>query len=95
MSRVTITSGSDLTLRFAFTDGAGDAVAVSAPEIILAEGALRGRCTATLTNGAGGLVTAFIEGSLPIPVGVYGFRLRVTLGDGSTIASQGILIDVS
>jgi hypothetical protein len=94
VDRVDTTSGSDLELRFAFTDEAGDAVPVSAPEIILAEGALRGRIT-TVTDGAAGLVTAFIDGSVPMPVGVYGFRLRVTLSDGSTIASRGILIDVS
>jgi hypothetical protein len=94
MTRIEITSGSDLEMQFAFTDEAGDAVPVSSPEIIQEEGPLRGRTT-TLTDGAAGLVTAFIDGSEPMPVGVYGFRLRVTLSDGSTIASQGILIDVS
>jgi hypothetical protein len=95
MIRVPVTSGSDVRFVFTFTDVNDSPVPVSAPEVILASAELTRRITATLTNGAGGVVSLFIDGTRPIPVGNHTFRLRVLTAGGDHIASRGILLDVS
>ena len=91
---ITITSGSDATLQFAFQDGDGAAIAITSPDIVEATGGLGGKCTATLTDGPNGLAQVFIEGSQSIALGTYFLRLQVTLPDGNSLASERLLINV-
>ena len=94
MAAIKITSGSDANLQFAFKDSNGIALTVSNPQIIEAGGALSERTTVTLTDGVGGIVNVFIEGTDPLNVGRYPLRVQVELSDGNTLASKQILIDV-
>jgi hypothetical protein len=91
---IKITSGSDATLQFAFQDGDAVALPITSPVVIEATGDLAGNCTATLTDGPGGLASVFIEGSTPFATGSYYLRLQVTLADDTTLASDRLLIDV-
>lgn len=92
---ISITSGSDAIIPFAFEDGTGGAVAITSPVVIESTGWLEGKCTASLVDGPGGLASVFIEGSDMIPIGSYFLRLQATLSNGNTLASKRLLINVT
>jgi hypothetical protein len=93
---VPATSGSDLTIQFAFTDGATPpaALAITTPVILEETGGLEGRCTMTITDAANGLAQVFIEGTTPIAIGAYFLRVQVLLTDSSSLSSERVLVNV-
>lgn len=84
MTLLKVTSGSDVRVTLAMADGSGPIdlsdrtvnVFGVAPE-------LAGRITATITDATGGLVEVHVEGSDPISLGTYAFRIQILKGGDS------------
>jgi hypothetical protein len=93
---ITITSGSDAKIQFAFADGATPPVvlAITDPVILESTGGLDGRCTIALTDGPNGLCEVSVEGTDPIAVGSYFLRVQASLSDSSSLASLRVLVNV-
>lgn len=91
---VNLTSGSDASLQFAFKQSDNSPIVVTDPVIIDISQELAGRLTASLLDGPGGLVQVTLEGTDPLRIQRYYFRVQVTLADNTTLASERVTINV-
>lgn len=91
MIQLQTTSGSDVTVIVTLTDESG-AVNLSGRTLTVfnVSRKLTGRVSAQITNAASGVITAKVEGTDPLPVGTYSFRLQVNLQAGSDKESIGL-----
>ena len=73
-----ITRGSDVSLTVTITDEGG-AVDLTGRELALFDvnSVLDGRVVATISDAANGVISLFIEGTDPLPLGRRTFRLQV------------------
>ena len=73
-----ITRGSDVSLTVTITDEGGP-VDLSGRELLLFDvnTVLDGRITANITDASAGVISLFIEGTDPLPLGRRSFRLQV------------------
>ena len=73
-----ITRGSDVSLTVTITDEGGP-VDLSGRELLLFDvnTVLDGRITTNITDASAGVISLFIEGTDPLPLGRRSFRLQV------------------
>jgi hypothetical protein len=86
MIQIQSNSGSDVVLTVTLTDDSGpvdltgrSAVVFDVPDQLLS------RVSAVITNPATGVITVSIEGSNPLPVKTYTFRVQISQPNGSSI----------
>jgi len=85
MTILRVTSGSDVRIVLAITsEGAPVSLVGRTVEVFGAAPQIEGRVSATITDAAGGAFEVLVEGTAPIPVGTYGFRLQIN-GPGDSI----------
>lgn len=101
MSSLIVNKGSDAEFILAYKDAAGEPIDLTGrtvlvfDEVIVGATSRRGvqvvgikdKITGTVTNGAGGIVTLKLDGTDPIPVGKYSFRVQLNEGTGNDIES--------
>ena len=93
---VTVRSGADRDIKVVFPE---EMWPVGNPKIIMPVGpngapAIETRLTAGLIDGAAGEVNVELDGTDPLPVGEYSFRVQITKLNGRTEASGKVTINV-
>lgn len=83
------TRGSDITLVFTWTtpDDTPFDLTNCTLAVLDAGSVISNRFSARITDAAGGVFEVFIEGSSPIAVGFYDFRVQIVQPDGDSIAT--------
>lgn len=86
MIQIQSTSGSDLVLTVTLTDDGGP-VDLTGRTVLVFEASdqLINRVSASITNAATGVITVSIEGSNPLPVKTYTFRVQINQPNGNSI----------
>jgi hypothetical protein len=86
MIQIQSTSGSDLVLTVTLTDDGGP-VNLTGRSVAVFDTAdqLLGRVSAAITNAAAGVITVSVEGSDPLPVKIYTFRVQINQANGNSI----------
>ena len=94
MSAITVTRGSDSEFTFVFSDTAGDPIPleVGTAVILDAPASIESRLTPVVTDGPAGVVVVALEGTIPIRVATYRFRVQVKKTDGKSIATTRIAL---
>lgn len=93
---ITATSGSDISLGLTWKQPSGSPVDISdyTATMLFGGDELTSRFTYDMTDPTNGVMRVLIEGTTPIDIGVYRFRIQITNGVGSSIASQEIVLRV-
>jgi hypothetical protein len=97
MSTITITRGSDQEFRFEFTDEDNDPIPLlegSEVNILDTNKVVEDRFSGEVTDAAGGVVVVSFEGTSPIKVGSYKFRVQVTGVGGNSIATLPMTLKI-
>ena len=86
MTVFSVTRGSDVSLQFVVSDELGDPIDLTGGSIAFLDvsDALVSRISGAITNAASGQVVVSIEGTIPLVVGDYGFRVQI-LGVASSV----------
>lgn len=96
MTTVRATSGSDVSLRFKWKGSDGSPIVLSgySVEVLTASEELVGRASAFVEDASSGYTICSIEGSDPIGVGRYSFRVQVTSAAGASLSSESVWLEV-
>lgn len=86
------TSGSDIRLRMTWIMENGDPLDLTYATVtpIEATGAIADRIAASVLDGPAGEFEVFIEGSDPLALGSYNFRVQVSQDGGDSVATPAI-----
>ena len=86
MIQIQSTSGSDLVLTVTLTDDSGPVDLTGRSAAVFDVSAqLISRVSASITNPATGVITVSVEGSNPLPVKTYTFRVQINQPNGNSI----------
>jgi hypothetical protein len=89
----TITTNRKTDVRFSLSvkTPSGDAVDLTGftASVFDVSKKIEGRVTATISDGASGIIDVEIEGTDPIPTGTYEFRIAYEDGDGFSVGLPG------
>lgn len=79
-----------------FSDTAGIPIPleVGTAVILDAPASIESRLTPVVTDGPGGVVVVTLEGTIPIRVSTYRFRVQVTKTDGNSVATTRIALRI-
>lgn len=96
MSQITATKGSDINLRLTWEDSGSDPIDLTNQTPSIFDNNLSSSLfTITKENAVNGIMTIAIEGTDGLPVGTHNFRVKITDGDGFSIASQKISLVIT
>ena len=86
MIQIQSNSGSDVVLTVTLTDDSGPVDLTGRTALVFDVPAqLLGRVSALITNPATGVITISVEGSTPLPVKTYSFRVQINQPNGNSI----------
>jgi hypothetical protein len=91
---ITVTSGTDCTIRFKVQDAAEDAIPFGGVSIMDASRKLADRLTIVETDLPAGEFSVVLEGTDPLKPGRYIFRWQAVLLNGDTLGSPEFWINV-
>ena len=86
MTVFSVTRGSDVALQFVVSDELGDPIDLTGGTLAFLDvsDGLASRISGVITDAVAGQVVVSIEGTIPLLVGDYGFRVQV-LGVSSSV----------
>ena len=81
-----INRGSDFRLALTLVDQLGAAIDLTGREIAIIDASrtIRSRIAAEISDAGAGQAEVFIEGTSPLPVGTYTFRVQLLLDGGDS-----------
>lgn len=91
---ISVRTGADLTMLFEWDDANGDPMPIANPIVFDASPQISSRFSVEEVDYATGKMNVFFEGTDPVRVGAYFFRVQVTDSEGDTMASPRVRINV-
>lgn len=96
MSTLNVTRGSDASFVFTWKDINKTPMDISGMSVTIldASDVVSARLSGEVTDGVNGVLTIFLEGSDPIKIGKYSFRVQINTVAGQSMATPQLTLVV-